>query len=254
MSRRSDLVAKSASLALPGGRPAEEDLRCAMCGTTVFRGEVAVPEPLGDKFNQYADLADPHSRSVCVHCAALIEPANLMTTVRSRFLANERGLFRLATLEDIAWFVTHAVARPYVAAINTSQSMHVGWNTPATSEGSAWDVIRVGPLVFGIVRTQLLAAADAAAELTDQINKRRNTKYASILEGLSVYNKTPAGVHLPAALRADILRTGAKAELESLGVIDAAFCNPGNAWAAGALTLYRLQHGARARAPEPPLI
>jgi len=237
------LVVEAAKLRPPEGAfKSSREMTCTCCGAPHTKGASVVTVRFPDSFTQYEDLANPHEQHACASCASLMAAENQMTTARSRFFACAKGLYRLSSLNDIAWYLLAELPRPYVAAINTSASMHVAWCTPMTNVEHDVDRIRLGHLVFAIDRPQAARTATVIAQLTAMLNDIENAHYKSVLEGISVYNKNAVGAHIPPKMRERIKQINHKPLTAKLLDVDNGLTLPGNAWAAGVLTLYRLQH------------
>lgn len=155
----SQLFRRASGIA-PKGSPAPHDCTCVMCAARIQAGEpvnAITKDTFGESFNNKLDM---HAAGdvLCGDCAALWHKDFLMKY--SKTYATARGVFKLASNEDIQAFILTPPEPPFVAVYNTRQQQHMIWRTPVCLSTEVL-IVRLDDEILHIRRPLLIAAIGA---------------------------------------------------------------------------------------------
>jgi CRISPR type IV-associated protein Csf1 len=153
---------------VPG--PIDEPFTCNLCGFDFEGG--GYPYKQGPKFNNHADTHG--TEVICQHC-------KVVTTGSQYILQNkcavytENGAYSLNKDIDIAAFVYHPPAPPFLAVYGTIKQQHLVWRSAVANSIDAFPM-RFGDEMYVINRKALLGVIDQYRETLKAINEYRLLK------------------------------------------------------------------------------
>jgi CRISPR type IV-associated protein Csf1 len=171
---------------------------CVLCTAAVAQGDLRTAisdDNLGESFNNKLDLHEK-GNCICGDCKALWRKEFLQNYSKS--YASEKGVFKLASNEDIQAFLLTPPSTPFVAIFNTRQQQHMIWRTPVCLSQD-YLIVRVDDDILRINRSLALEGAKAwqlAIELMKEMAMRGQP--AKIDRGL--------GMQSMGLLRADVVK------------------------------------------------
>lgn len=152
------LAAKALELDIPVSAPVT-DANCAMCGTELAGRGVPFKPP--QSFNNWIQLSDRTSSSLCISCSALQTRKALTGASASGVISHRNGFFRLYTAEERFEFLSNPPRPPFAVAIINAKQQHIWWHTPASYDQDHF-LVRFGQRTLEVDR---LAAFEAAEKI-----------------------------------------------------------------------------------------
>jgi CRISPR type IV-associated protein Csf1 len=172
--------------------------KCALCTAVVAEGDLRTAisdDNLGESFNNKLDMHEK-GNCICGDCKALWRKEFLQNYSKS--YASDKGVFKLASNEDIQAFLLNPPSTAFVAIFNTRQQQHMIWRTPVCLSQD-YLIVRVDDDILRINRSLALEGAKAwqlAIELMKEMAMRGQP--AKIDRGL--------GMQSMGLLRADVVK------------------------------------------------
>jgi CRISPR type IV-associated protein Csf1 len=163
----SRLTAKAAGLKPMGSRKAEEECRCAMCGTKILAGEMIDDFAPGDGFTDHPALNYPLSPVICGDCKAVWRKEFMQKYSKS--IISEEGVFPSAKMENQAHWLLNPPNPPFIFILSDQQQQHLIWRAPVNLSRDVYQ-IRFGGTVMTVRRDMLLKAFSAAKRLVETFN------------------------------------------------------------------------------------
>lgn len=163
----SKLTVMAAGIAPVGSRKAQEDERCAMCGTSILAGDLIDDFSPGDSFTDHPALAAKCSRVICADCKAVWRKEFMQKYSKSVICKD--GVFPFAKMENQAYWLLEPPETPFVIIVSDQQQQHLIWRAPVNYSRDLYQ-IRFGSTILTIRRPILLESVKAARSLVDAMN------------------------------------------------------------------------------------
>lgn len=159
-----------------GSRKSKNECRCAMCGTTIFAGDLIDDFAPGDAFTDYPALAAKSSDVICADCKAIWRQEFLQKYSKS--VICDEGVFPFAKMENQAYWLLNPPQSPFIMILSDQQQQHLIWRAPVNLSRDLYQ-IRFGSALLTIRRLILVEAMEASRYLVELLNateKKPRTK------------------------------------------------------------------------------
>lgn len=156
-----------------------EDLACAVCGSSIRRGDPVDDLVLPPSFTNRNSLVRPLGSYRCGACTAVMSRPEFQMGLSSALFSVE-GYYPIARKEHRAWALLTPPEPPFAICVQTSQQQHVVWRAPV-SLSRALIMMRVGERIIRLRSRSLAEAREVALMLHER--RRRHEASASRSRG-----------------------------------------------------------------------
>ncbi len=151
----------------------DSNYKCNFCGHDFTAGGHKYKP--SSKFNNHADTY--HTDTICPHCKQVTTGSKYILQNKCAVYTTQ-GVFTLNKDVDLAAFIYHPPAAPFLAVYATIKQQHVVWRTPVAQSNNLFP-FRWGDDLFMVDRNEVVKMADEYVKTLELVNKfcmQRNPK------------------------------------------------------------------------------